>query len=310
MTEMNKKLSSEIGLKCLDFQFGGDTCWYRDIDNVEDQISTLGLPDDASLWGWGNYKKSLGDFSEQIRTSFAKLTTEESVIAGEQIDAIIVCAPCRASVIQFLSYVKLDVAPTFNISAGDIHLIEGFDCVNLIGALDKAAQLINDGHKNVLVLAAERVESDRRRLRKYAIFSDACFSMIVSSDLGDCDYELVDIHVEADQCPPESTDGILSRELDKTALQSFLKASGACQSDIEKCFYINLYKPISDMKLLDMGFSRRQLYQDMIQQVGHCYGIDPFWSMVSYDTNIGSLGSYMLSASSKGHVGMALVEAL
>lgn len=295
----------EIGIKRMDFAFGDRRTWYRAMDGIEARIVELGLPDSESFWGWGHFHRYAGEYREQVTGCLRELVAVQPTSA---IDGIVVCAPCRLPAERLLEPFVADVAAGLGLPTQALRIVEGFDCVNVVQALDEAGRMIVDGARDVLVVAAERVESEEKRFRKYALFGDACFAMTVSGDLSACEYEVLAVDVAEDPAPPESTDGVLGRKLDARLVRDVLDASGCDARDVEQCVYINLYKPISEMKVLDMGFARRQHYTGTIEDVGHCYGIDSFYGLHRHAASAAPDAIYVLGASSREYAGAAVVR--
>lgn len=295
----------EIGIKRMDFAFGDRREWYRAMEGIETRIADLGLPDAESFWGWGHFHRFTGDYRDQVAGALRDLIATADASA---VDGVVVCAPCRLPADRLLEPFVADIAARLGLPAHALRVVEGFDCVNIVRGLELAARMIGEGAREILVVAAERAESEQKRFRKFALFGDACFAMTVSDDLSACGYEVLAVDVVEDPDPPESTDGVLGRMLDAKLVREVLDASGCDAGDVEQCLYINLYKPISEMKVIDMGFARRQHYTGTIEDVGHCYGIDPFYGLSRHAASAESDTLYLLGASSREHAGAAVVR--
>jgi 3-oxoacyl-[acyl-carrier-protein] synthase III len=295
----------EIGIRRMDFAFGDRREWYRAIEGIDATIAGLGLPDSESFWGWGHFHRYTDDYRGQVTEVLRDLVAAGS---SPQVDGIVVCAPCRLPAERLLEPFVADVAAGLGLSTHALRLVEGFDCVNIVRGLEQAGHMIADGAREILVVAAERAESEQKRFRKFALFGDACFAMTVSGDLFACEYEVLAVDVAEDPAPPESTDGVLGRKLDARLVREMLDASGCDARDVEQCVYINLYKPISEMKVLDMGFARRQHYTGTIEDIGHCYGIDPFYGLHRHAASAAPDAIYVLGASSREYAGAAVVR--
>lgn len=295
----------ETGIKRMGFAFGDRREWYRAMDGIDARIAELGLPDAESFWGWGHVHRYTCEYREQVGVGLRDLV---AAVAGSAVDGVVVCAPCRLPPESLLEPFVADVASELGLPVQALRMVEGFDCVNIVRGLEVATGMIQDGAREILVVAAERVESEQKRFRKFALFGDACFAMTVSGDLDACEYEVLGVDVAEDPDPPESTDGVLGRKLDARLVRDVLDAAGCDAGDIEQCVYINLYKPISEMKVIDMGFARRQHYTGTIEDVGHCYGIDPFYGLSRHAAAAESDAIYVLGASSREHAGAAVLR--
>jgi 3-oxoacyl-[acyl-carrier-protein] synthase III len=294
-----------IGIKRMGFAFGDRKDWYRTLEGIDARIAELGLPDSESFWGWGHVHRYTCEYREQVGVGLRDLI---AAVAGPTVDGVVVCAPCRLLPESLLDPFVAEVAAGLGLPTSALRMVEGFDCVNIVRGLEQAAEMIEDGAREVLVVAAERVESEQKRFRKFALFGDACFAMTVADDLDVCEYEVLGVEVAEDPDPPDSTDGVLGRKLDARLVRNVLDAAGCDAGDVEQCVYINLYKPISEMKVIDMGFARRQHYTGTIGDVGHCYGIDPFYGLSRHAATAEPDAIYLLGASSREHAGAAVVR--
>src|SRR5262249_46905668 len=163
-------------------------------------------------------------------------------------------------------------------------------------ALADGRELMASGARNVLIVAAEKMEDERTRFRKYSMFSDFCFALLLSAEIEHCDSEIVDVHLERDPNPGEDTSGILTRKLEKECAAALMARNGVGRDEVSKFFYLNLFEPIAEMKVKDSGFAASQFYTEA-KDAGHCYGADPFINMHGYFASGGNRRTHLLCAS-------------
>jgi len=158
-------------------------------------------------------------------------------------------------------------------------------------------------------VAAEKMEDEHTRFRKYSVFSDFCFALLLGAQLEHCDYEVIDAHVGKDDHPGEDTSGILTRDLEKECVDVVLARNGIRHQDVSRFFYLNLFQPIAEMKSKDTGFAVHQLHTE-VKDSGHCYGADPFINMHGYLASGGNGQAHVLCASGRAYAGVSLVRPL
>ena len=303
MTTCNK-----IGIRFIQISYGSHTMWYRDLPGFQEKLRKLHMHDDEEFWAWGSYFKSEGDYYAHLRYSFLGLT-ENLLAKGVEIDAVVLADPCFSARDEFCSYVENELfINSYIIQNQQIHVSENMDCVNIIRSVDIAKSLIKDGCENVLVLASEKCRKDQSHFRKYSLFSDSSLALVLSSK-GEClSYEIVDVAIEEDPDPLEDTGAILTRDLDRICVEKILKNNRMSTTDVSKLFYINLYKPMVEMKVRALGFDDNAIYTDNIHLHGHCFGIDPFISMNSYFATETDPSPFMICASGRQHVGTLILR--
>jgi 3-oxoacyl-[acyl-carrier-protein] synthase-3 len=298
-----------VGIRHLSFTLGDQKVWYRDLPDIEERIRRLGIPDDEELWSWGYCRRSSGDYEAHVAGGFTEMAADLAA-EGVEVDAVLGCAPFQNSAGQFAAALTARVLPEIAAGPGRLRMVDDRECVNVLQALAEARELIQSGHEHVLVLAAEKVEEERSRFRKYSVFSDFCLALLLSGDLSSCGCEILDVHIRADRDAGEDTSGILTRDLEKECVESLLASHGVALGDVGKFFYLSLFQPIAEMKGKDTGFAVSQLYTDLAKDFGHCYGADPFINMQTYFASGGGGETHVLCASGRERAGVSLVRRL
>jgi len=298
-----------VGIRHLSFTLGDQRVSYRELPDIEQRIRELNIPDDEELWNWGYCRRSSKDYPAFIVDGCGELFASLAA-AGIEIDAVLGCAPLHNSTERFMAALRSGVVPELAGSGERLRCVSDRDCVNVLQALADARDLIRSGCRHVLIMAAEKVEDERSRFRKYSVFSDFCLALVVSGQLEHCEYEIVDVQIRVDPRPGEDTSGILTRNLEKECVAGLLAEHGVAAAEISRFFYLNLFQPIAEMKAMHTGFAASQIYTAATKEIGHCYGADPFINMRTDLATGGGGHTYALCASGRGHAGAALVRRL
>jgi 3-oxoacyl-[acyl-carrier-protein] synthase III len=300
---------TRVGIRHLSFTLGDQKVWYRDLPEVDELIQELNIPDEEDLWSWGFCQCSPSDYSTHIARGFAGLAGYLAT-EGVTVDAVIGCSPFQNSPQEFLAALISEVLPKVAVDRDRLHLVEDRECVNVLQALAEAKRLVRAGHGHVLILAAEKVEQECRRFRKYSLFSDFCLALLVSGHIEHCAYEVGDMLIRADSAPAEDTGGILTRDLERECISSLLAANGLAMDAVGKFFYLNLFQPIAEMKAREVGCASAQLYTSLAREIGHCSGADPFINLHTYFATGGDAPTHLLCASGREYAGGAIMHRL
>lgn len=298
-----------LGLRRIGYRLGEEKVWYRDLPGVVEEIAELGMPDDEELWGWGYCRRSPHDYETHIGRGFEEVVADLAA-QPTAIDSLVICGPFQNPTERFVSALLSQVLPELPRPLEDRHVIEGLECVNVLQGIVTAGELIDAGRESILIVAAEKVEKEHGRFRRYSLFSDFCLALLVTRSVEGCPFQIHHAHVRADDEPRKNTSGILVRELDGLCVDEALTAQGVPIDAIAKLFYLNLYPPIAEMKGKSMGFREEQLYTAMTGELAHCYGADPFINLLSYSNEnaAGDGEQHLLCTSGRSSAGVAVVR--
>lgn len=296
-----------IGIRHLSHWLGDEAVWYRTLPQIETRLCELEIPDDEALWGWGYFRRSTGDYRAHVLEGFRDLT---DCVAQERLrfDAVFGCSPCHGDPGRFVEALTLEILPRLDARPQSLRMVAGHDCVNLLQAVSEARALIADGCEAVLVLAAEKVDNEANRFRKYSLFSDFCLALVVSRHLERCSYEIRDVLVSADPRPREDTSAIFMRSLEDRCVRQLLARNGLDPASVSRFLYLNLYDPIAEMKARQIGFQPAQICTQLAREIGHCYGADPFIALQRLPGARATRGQTILCASGRSHAGAAVVQ--
>ena len=111
--------------------------------------------------------------------------------------------PLHSSTDQFLAALTSGVLPKIGTREDQLRCVYDRDCVNVLQAVADARELIRSGRENVLILAAEKVEEELYRFRKYSVFSDFCLALLLERPAPALRLEILDVHIRADSDPGE-----------------------------------------------------------------------------------------------------------
>jgi 3-oxoacyl-[acyl-carrier-protein] synthase III len=297
----------DTGIRFIDFTPGLESHHYLVLPAIQERILALGMPDEPAFWGWGQFRRSPGDYAEHLSHGFSGIH-EFLHASGIAIDNVILCAPCLNDSDAFTKGVRALALP--GLDQADPEIVIDHDCVNILAAIDIARMRINAGARNVLILSSEKVEKETRRFKKFSLFSDYSLSLVVSAELDACDYRIVDTLILPDPEPGEDTGSVLGRTLEKSCISQLLGRNRMSVDEIDRFCYIHLYEPMYQMKAKDLGFDMRRMATGRIAELGHSYGADPFIGLLTHLTSDHASNdkTALLCASSRQYVGMMLVH--
>lgn len=302
---------AEIGIRSVGFAPGSETVWYRDLEGIEEAIAESEIPDEEDLWGWGNCRRSPGGYRAHVADGFGELVGELAAgLTGEApaVDAVIGCGPFQNEAAELAAALESEgvLEPVGGMDR--LHLLEGYECVNVFQALQEARARIRAGAENVLILASEKAERDVDRFRPWCFFSDFCLALLVSGRPERCRFTVGDVAVCPDPDPADDGSRVFGRDLEAECIAALLAANGLTLAEVERFFYMNLFEPIATMKGTEIGFDRSQLYTELSRELGHCYGADPFINLQSFCAERAEGGPYVLCASDRQSAGVAIVH--
>ena len=301
----------EIGIRHLSVSLGRESVWYRDLEGIEGAIVESGIPDEEELWDWGYCRRSPADYRSHIAAGFADLVArpEEALgSSGSRPDRVIVCGPFQNRVADLAAALESEGVLSAVGGEDRLDLLEGYECVNVIQALHQAREQIRAGHETVLILASEKAEQDIHRFRPWCFFSDYCLALVVSARTEGCRFTVRDLTICPDPDPADDGSRVFGRDLERGCIAALLDANGLPMEAVDRFLYMNLFQPIAEMKGIEIGFDRSQLYTDLSHQLGHCYGADPFINLQRVCSQREAGGTYVLCASDRESAGAVIVD--
>lgn len=270
----------------LAYSLGESAHLYSHARNFHEMLKENGYPDRPEIFGWGKYRKTAGDIFDLGITS-ARKTITESGIPADEIDFVYFCSTCFPG--DEIDYIRFN-----NKIIESLHLRNAFpigvtlnNCTSFLSAISLAANMVRAGcYCNILVITADKVYDEATRFNNFALLSDAAASCIVTSR-HTSGYELVADRFLSSTDPINSNKGKDDSELYKRVLAELIEKSDTELSKIRKVFCNNIFRPITQLKEMKLGFSREQIFLDNVEQHGHCFSADTVINLVDYGARFG-----------------------
>ncbi len=253
---------------------------YADIPDLPALAAAFGLVLDARLWGWGTIRSTGRDLADLAADS-GRATLLTADADPSSVEALVFCSTTisepaddhGAFLARVLNGIALGEIPCYGQSMNR--------CTNLLAGLDVAAALVRCGrYRRVLVITADTVAEGAPPMSRFALFSDAAASCLVTVDPGDADgYELLGCASVQDTAAMDAASQI-SSDLARRVNDLLLAPHRLKLGDVTALMHLNLFKPLLVMKERQAGFGEDQLYLDNITRIGHCFAADPLISLV------------------------------
>lgn len=295
-----------MNISGIAYSLGEHSYSYEELPKFHEKVNAFGMPNDAALWGWGQYRRTLRDPVE-LAIESACLTLNQTNIDSTEVDVVILCAAASipsniASPASFqrqlLGELNLENKPFFALTLNQ--------CATLLMGLKLASTLVSsEKFLNILVLGLDAISSEEMRFDRFAIFSDAASSCLISREMK-FGYEisnsiwLGELVTNIDL--PDIGIDLASK------MTQMLKIPDGVKS-ISKVFHDNLFIPIVTMREQMAGFLPQQLFHSNISRIGHCFTSDPLINLVDFTSNTttNSKSLFLLACSVPGiRVGLLL----
>lgn len=262
------------------YELGEEICSYTQLADLQKAVQRYRMAPDADLWGWGTYRRTRRG-AAALAISAGRKTLERARLASRDVDAVILCAVSFPRAIAD----QLDYSSTV---LGELGLQGKFSfgmtlnrCATMMCALKVAADMVGAGrYANVAVICSDAVADEAERFERFAIFSDAACSCVVSrGNAGE--YGLAcSVYASEDAGPPSAVE--IGGRLAAQANLLLRDAAGQEPNALCKVFHDNLFTPIVSMREQMAGFSSAQLFLDNIPAIGHCFACDPLINLLDY----------------------------
>lgn len=267
------------------YELGEHEAPYREAEGFAEKIARYEMLDDAAAWGWGRFFRSGRDRAE-LAVASARRTLALARCAGEDIDAVILCAAeFPANVDSHARYCRT-LIEELGLGRAFVIGVTLARCNTMLSAVHLADRLVASGaYGNVLVVVSDKVADERERFQQFALFSDGAASCVVTSRPGD-----LAIIATASALDPAALDtaGRLSGRLGRAALEEITRRSGVPPGEISVVLPPNLFMPIVRMSETQSGFGPGQLYLRNISGRGHCFSADPFVNLADHQAAKGT----------------------
>lgn len=260
------------------YELGEREATYRDALHFSDKIDFFELVDDSALWGWGSFFKS-GRDREELAVRSAQRSLAQAGCSSNDIDAAILCGTeFPASVACHARFCR-EVLSALNLGHAFFVGVTLGRCNTMLSAIQLAQGLTRtQAYRNVLIVASDQVVDEEKRFQKFALFSDAAASCIVSSEPSN-GYVILAAAAALDPAGMD-TEGEISAQLGRSANDSIKRQCGLGPEQVSTVFPSNLFRPIVKIKEQQAGFRLNQLFMKNIAARGHCFSADPIVNLV------------------------------
>jgi 3-oxoacyl-[acyl-carrier-protein] synthase-3 len=291
-----------VYLRGASYVLGEKEVGYADIPGLPRLAASLGLAPDPGLWGWGTVRVTDRDLAE-LAADAGRRTVLAAGVSAPEVDALVLCStrvpgPAEGHgglLARVLTAIGLGDLPCYGQSLNR--------CVNLLAGIDVARALVMAGrYRRVLVITVDVVAPGAAPMSRFALYSDAAASCLITADPGPADcYEILGCAAAQETATLEWAHQI-SSDLTRQVNQELLAPAGLKLSHVTALLHVNLFKPLLVMKERQAGFREDQLFLDNIVRTGHCFAADPLINLVDR-VALGHLGQghyCMLAASVPG----------
>ena len=260
-----------VWLNSVSYALGDAKFPYSKLEGFTEFMASQGIPELPAVFGWGDFYCTT-DYKQMLQTAIRE-TMQQTSVEPNAIDTVFLafssCGVDLSVLRQDLAGVLCDVG----VSHAEIVAMTLAECASGLNAAIHAHHLVTNGvKKNVLLVCLDVLPADRTRYNSFAIFSDACVSMIVSSECHS-GYMLTSFAREFDA--QEIVNGIDMNKVETRSQQP--EHAGA-----SKLMSNNLYTPIKILRDGRLGFSKDQLFLANVARFGHCSTCDSFINLVDY----------------------------
>lgn len=279
------------------------------VEDLADRAREFGMPPQAALWGWGRVRRT-AETLQGLAVRAGLETLRASGTDPSDVDCLVLCSTRFPGGPRTHGRFVQEVLEGLGLENAAFTGVTLNRCTNLLAGLRLAQALVVSGqHRTVLVVTADRVTDESRRLEKFALFSDGAAAALVSAGPPGPDaYEIVAGASAQDRGELEWTNEV-SSALSRTVNERILHAAEMKIGDIDGVLHLNLFKPLVVLKERQAGFTKDQLWLDNIPRFGHCFAADPLINLVDRARagQVKDGGSYLLAASVPGvRIGLLL----
>lgn len=254
---------------------------YQDVPDFKNMLGRYGYPDEPSVFGWGSYFKTEGDIFD-LGIKSARQTLAASGVSADDVDFVMFCSTCfPGNEIEYINYnvriqKSLELKKAFPIG------ITLNNCISFMSAIVMAQHLVLSGtYNNVLIITADKVYDESLRFNNFALLSDSAASCMVSRREV-AGLQICSAGFGVSQDPMTSNHGKDEPELYGRILQNVLADAATPLNEVSKVFCNNIFRPVTQLKEIRLGFSRRQLYLDNVARCGHCFSADTLINYLDY----------------------------
>ena len=280
---------------------------YTAVQDLEARVAQFGIPMAPQRWGWGSFfrtERTLVELAVASGNATLDATLDGSAAARDAVDGLIICTSSfpqsvhdhkgfLGSLLDGLGLARVAFACGMTLNR----------CNNLLAALHLARCMVSSGsHRQILVVATDRVVDEAVRLEKFALFSDGAASCLVGAEeQGPDSFEVLASASAQDPAALAVRDEIDS-QLAVAVNEELERATGISPEKVTALLPANLVRPLTALKERQAGFTSAQLRMDNIERIGHCFAADPLINLTDLVTSGEAEidGLYLLASSVPG----------
>jgi hypothetical protein len=276
---------------------------YTEINDYRKCMESVGIDDDPEFWGFEFYQKACLPHGAYLKESISYILSKVGGL-GCELDEIIISEP--SSFPMQLVFEEVDNWIKTKARGCEVRTVSGYNCVNLIYALHSSRSR-SGSNSSKLLLSIEALQDEKKRIGKYAIFSDYAVGVLLSESKPASGYRVLNSEIEVDDDISLNHDSVALATTDSDCLGRLLQIENMNVTDIEKVCYINVFDPIRNMKLRSLGLKADQIHRPGSPNLGHCFGADPFLQLNECRSVTGKI---LLLSSGPGLSGGVIVQSI
>ncbi len=250
------------------------------------------------LWGWGDVRRTERDAAE-LAVEAGRASLERAGADPGDIDDLYLCSTAFPSSLRSQTAHTAAVVRGLGLRRAAVTGISLGRCANLLLALRAACAAVDTGQsRTALVVTADRMEDETRRMENFALFSDGAAACLVTAEQPREGFRFEAAAVAQDLGEGDPA-GQISADLAIEVNRRLRDATGVGPEDVARVCHNNLYTPLVSLKEAQAGFAPHQLHLDNIGRFGHCFAADPLINLTDL-TEAGAIahGDRCLLASS------------
>ncbi|MEG3130952.1 hypothetical protein SC171_23365 [Pantoea cypripedii] len=272
---------------------------------VIERESMLKIPD---MWGWGYYYATEDIYL--LAQQSIKQTLNEASISPDDVDLVIFCAASMPGRVSDLNARTAMILKLAGINRAKVVGQTLGGCATLLSSMIMAGDLVTANvFNNVMVVAIETLPTDLQRFDKFAIYSDASVSFLVSSELHG-GFEIIASTYKSSIEEILNSPGLQDPALSKASVFQTLGQAGIQIPDIKKVFSNNTFLPVKMLRERSIGFTDDQIDISNIASFGHCFSCDSMLNYYLYQSSYPEINHeyYLLFAEADGHSASVLIK--
>jgi 3-oxoacyl-[acyl-carrier-protein] synthase-3 len=303
-------MASPIGIVAPRYVVGELEIEVEKLSRKREILSEYNMPDIKEIWGWEFYRKTEKSLVDLAYESAAR-TLQDSGLAPTEIDALILCC-CDGLNYHQQNQFEGQLSTRLGLGYAFVSWIGGAGCASLFSAMKVAMSLVaGQACKNVLIVSADKIDSDDARLQRFGVLSDgACSFIVVRSEK--VEFSIKGVKVLS--CPSALKNGGQDfQEKCQLIYSVFDKAGKEIGFDFSKTeafFSSNIFIPIQEVELSVMPVNGLAGFQKNTAKFGHCYAADPIINLIDFYSDRDNHGIRMaaMASTAHGHFGLVLLE--